>query len=58
MHQIGVYVYRSRNTVEQQIHDANADKASINTAILDLRRQGFRANLVAEQEKAARHGSA
>jgi SNF2 family DNA or RNA helicase len=55
MHQIGVYVYRSRNTVEQQIHDANADKASINTAILDLRRQGFRANLIAEQEKAVRH---
>jgi SNF2 family DNA or RNA helicase len=44
MHQIGVYVYRSIGTVEQYIQDVNVEKADINRQILDLRRQGFRAN--------------
>lgn len=44
MHQVGVYVYRARGTVEEQIQETNIDKAKINREILDLRRQGFRAN--------------
>lgn len=45
MHQVGVYVYRSRNTVEHHIAETNVDKAHINREILDLRRQGFRATM-------------
>jgi SNF2 family DNA or RNA helicase len=52
MHQIGVYVYRSKNTVEQQIAELNIEKGKINTNILDIRRQGFRATLVEAKEKA------
>jgi SNF2 family DNA or RNA helicase len=48
MHQVGVYVYRSRGTIEQQIAEVNIDKASINREILDLRRKGFRATLKEE----------
>jgi SNF2 family DNA or RNA helicase len=47
MHQVGVYVYRSKGTIEQQIHAMNLDKRSINREILDLRRNGFRASLQA-----------
>jgi SNF2 family DNA or RNA helicase len=50
MHQIGVYVYRSRNTIEQQIAEANIEKGKINRDILDLRRQGFRATIVESQK--------
>jgi len=53
MHQVGVYVYRSINTVEQYIQNVNIDKAKINRDILDLRRQGFRADVQAQQEEAA-----
>jgi SNF2 family DNA or RNA helicase len=45
MHQVGVYVYRSRNTVEHHIQSTNIDKRDINRRILDLRRQGFRATM-------------
>lgn len=45
MHQVGVYVYRSRGTIEEQIQEANIDKANINRSLLDLRRQGFRADM-------------
>lgn len=48
MHQIGVYVYRSLGTVEEDIAKANIEKANINREILDLRRQGFRASKRAE----------
>jgi SNF2 family DNA or RNA helicase len=48
LHQIGVYVYRSLGTVEQHIMDTNVDKRDINKKILDLRRQGFRANMQAK----------
>lgn len=44
MHQVGVYVYRSRNTVEQYIEEVNIEKRAVNRMILDLRRQGFRAD--------------
>lgn len=47
MHQVGVYVYRSRATVEEYIERVNVDKRGINKSILDLRRQGFRANMKA-----------
>lgn len=52
-HQVGVYVYRSINTVEQYIQKKNIDKANINRDILDLRRQGFRADMIAQQEEEA-----
>ena len=45
MKQVGVYVYRSMGTVEQYIQQVNVDKGKINKEILDLRRQGFRANM-------------
>jgi SNF2 family DNA or RNA helicase len=45
MKQVGVYVYRSIGTVEEHIKNVNIDKAAINKEILDLRRQGFRANM-------------
>lgn len=53
MHQVGVYVYRSLNTVEDYIQRVNIDKAKINKDILDLRRQGFRADMIAKQEEEA-----
>lgn len=53
MHQVGVYVYRSMNTVEQYIQNVNIDKAKINRDILDLRRNGFRADVMKQQEEAA-----
>lgn len=45
MHQVGVYVYRSMNTVEQYIQETNIEKGKVNKEILDLRRQGFRATM-------------
>jgi len=50
MHQIGVYVYRSKNTIEQQIAELNIEKGKINRDILDHRRRGFRANIVKSQK--------
>lgn len=53
-HQVGVYVYRSKNTVEEYIKGVNEEKASVNNDVLDLRRQGFRASMkmtLAEQQK-------
>ena len=50
MKQVGVYVYRSIGTVEQYIQEVNIDKGKINTEILDLRRQGFRANMKKAQD--------
>jgi SNF2 family DNA or RNA helicase len=54
MKQVGVYVYRSLETVEEYIMKNNIDKANVNREILDLRRQGFRASqkLKAEAAKA------
>jgi SNF2 family DNA or RNA helicase len=48
-HQVGVYVYRSINTVEEYIKKVTKEKANINREILDLRRQGFRADMLKEQ---------
>lgn len=53
MHQVTVYTYRSKGTIEQYIQEVTADKANINRQILDLRRQGFRA----DQKAAADVGS-
>jgi SNF2 family DNA or RNA helicase len=54
MKQVGVYVYRSKGTIEQYIQKVNVEKGKVNTEILDLRRKGFRANLKAEEiEKVA-----
>ena len=48
LHKIGVYVYRSLDTVEEYIQKTNVDKHKINKEILDLRRQGFRATMQGE----------
>ena len=53
MHQVGVYVYRSRNTVESHIQEVNVDKSAINREILDLRRQGFRATMQDKEREEA-----
>ena len=53
MHQVGVYVYRSKGTIEQHIMDTNIDKREINKQILDLRRNGFRADMAAKLKEAA-----
>ncbi len=45
MHQVTCYYYRSKDTVEEYIHEMTKDKAAINKEILDLRRQGFRADV-------------
>jgi SNF2 family DNA or RNA helicase len=50
LHQVGVFVYRSRNTVEQYIEEVNIGKRDVNKQILDLRRQGFRADARAKAE--------
>lgn len=39
MHQVSVFVYRSRNTIEQYVMEVNDFKASLNSSILDLRRR-------------------
>ena len=49
MHQVTVYTYRSNDTIEKYIHETVQDKAAINRSILDLRRQGFRANMAAQK---------
>jgi SNF2 family DNA or RNA helicase len=49
MHQVTVYTYRSNNTIEQYIHELTSEKAAVNRQILDLRRNGFRANMRKEQ---------
>jgi SNF2 family DNA or RNA helicase len=45
MHQVTVYTYRSRNTIEEYIEKVVTEKAAINRSILDIRRRGFRANM-------------
>lgn len=45
VHQVGVFVYRARRTVEDHIMQVNIDKRKINKEILDIRRQGFRATM-------------
>jgi len=45
MHQVGVYVYRSIGTIEEYIKKVNVEKGAVNKEILDLRRQGFRADM-------------
>lgn len=52
MHQIGVYVYRSKQSIEQYIQDVNTEKRAVNKQILDLRRQGFRADQQRTEEGA------
>lgn len=42
-HQVTAFHYRSRNSIEEYIYDVSALKANINSEILDIRRQGFRA---------------
>lgn len=53
MHQVGVYVYRSKDTIEHYIEGLNIDKDKVNKQILDIRRQGFRADMQAKQEVTA-----
>jgi len=45
MHQVTCYYYRSKDTVEEHIHKVTQNKSAINREILDIRRQGFRANM-------------
>jgi len=45
MHQVTVYTYRSKGTIEEYIEKVVGDKARINIEILDVRRRGFRANM-------------
>lgn len=42
-HQVTVFWYRSKGSIEEMIFDVTREKADINKEILDLRRQGFRA---------------
>lgn len=42
-HQVNVFTYRSRDTIEEYIYQVNFDRAMTNKDVLDLRRQGFRA---------------
>jgi Zierdtviridae DNA helicase len=42
-HQVNVFTYRSRDTIEEYIYQMNLDRAMTNKDVLDLRRQGFRA---------------
>lgn len=51
MHQVTVYTYRSKKTIEQYIQEVTIDKAKINRSILDLRRNGFKA--IMREEAAA-----
>lgn len=57
MHQVTVYTYRSKATIEEYIRKVVGEKAVTNREILDIRRTGFRATLQAAQEEAKRHGS-
>jgi SNF2 family DNA or RNA helicase len=43
--QVNVFVYRSRDSIEDYIKRINDEKWDVNKSILDLRRQGLRANL-------------
>lgn len=45
IHQVNVFVYRSKNTIEHKIMLVNTSKLDINTNVLDLRRQGLRATI-------------
>jgi hypothetical protein len=45
MHQVGVYVYRSKGTVEEYIQESTSTRPRSTSEILDLRRKGFRANM-------------
>jgi SNF2 family DNA or RNA helicase len=49
MHRVTCYYYRSKNSIEQYIQEVNIDKRSVNKAILDIRRQGFRADMRAKE---------
>jgi SNF2 family DNA or RNA helicase len=40
---MGIYYYRSRDTIEEYIMGVTGEKEAVNVDILDLRRQGFRA---------------
>lgn len=42
-HQVTVFRYRSKASIEEYIYDVTAEKSNINKEILDIRRQGFRA---------------
>jgi SNF2 family DNA or RNA helicase len=42
-HQVSVFWYRSKNSIEEYIYGVTSEKAEVNKEILDLRRQGFRA---------------
>jgi SNF2 family DNA or RNA helicase len=43
LHQVTVFTYRSKGTIEQYIQGVTGEKMEINRDILDLRRQGLRA---------------
>jgi SNF2 family DNA or RNA helicase len=45
MHQVTVYTYRSKGTIEEYIEKVVTEKAAVNRQILDIRRRGFRANM-------------
>lgn len=45
LHSISIYYLRSAASIEQKIADTNVDKAQVNSMILDLHREGFRATM-------------
>lgn len=47
MHQVTVFTYRSNDSIEKYIHETVTEKDIINKSILDIRRNGFRANMQA-----------
>lgn len=49
MHQVTVFTYRSNDSIEKYIHETVTEKAAINRNILDIRRNGFRADMKAAQ---------
>jgi SNF2 family DNA or RNA helicase len=46
MHQVTCYYYRTKSTIEEEIADLTAEKADVNEAILDRRRNGYKASKI------------
>lgn len=45
LHQVTAFVYRMRDTIEEDIHTVTSEKSFTNKSVLDLVRQGWRAKL-------------
>jgi SNF2 family DNA or RNA helicase len=44
IHQVTCFYYRTRGSIEEYIYEVTQEKAWVNNDVLDLRRNGFRAN--------------